>query len=55
MTIKGATGGRGTRAISKRYPAEDGIIGATTKQTGHKMQLEPQSSNVSRRLGKGIE
>lgn len=47
-------GGRGTKEISKRYPAVDGLTAETTKQTGHKEQLEPVKSNVSRRLGKGI-
>lgn len=54
-TITGSTGGSGTKAISKKYPAEDGLTGATTSQTGHKEQLEPQdSSNITKIQRQGI-
>lgn len=54
MTIKGPTGGKGTRALARRWPVEDGIIGGTTSQTGHKMQLEPRESNITEIERKGI-
>lgn len=45
MTISGATGGSGTRAIANRYPVTRGLTGGTEKQTGDKMQLEAQGIN----------
>ena len=55
MTIVGKTGGRGTAAISNRYPAVDGLTGGTTTQTGHKMSLVPQETKVSCKLKRGID
>jgi len=54
MTIQGPTGGKGTRALARRYPAEDGIIGGTTSQTGHKIQLEPRESKITKIERQGI-
>jgi len=48
MTI-GPSGIR-TKAIRHEYPYTDGLTAETTKQTGHKEQLEPQDkSNVPER------
>ena len=32
--------------VKTRYPVTDGITAGTTKQTGHKMQLEAQKTLV---------
>lgn len=45
-TVVGDTGGRGTRAISKVYPVEKGLIAATTTQEGNKISLEAQKSRL---------
>lgn len=56
MTITGTTGGSGTRAISKGFPAVDGLTGGTTKQTGHTENLLPQEySNVPKRERRGFD
>ena len=49
------TGGRGTAAISKRWPVDDGIIARTTTQEGHIMNLIPEeSSKVPKRERVGL-
>ena len=55
MTITGSTGGSGTKAISKRYPAVAGLTGGTTSQTGNKENLEVQDySNITKIEKTGI-
>ncbi len=49
------TGGRGTRAISKRYPSVDGLTAETTSQIGHEDRLIPQEdSKVEQKDSEGI-
>lgn len=49
------TGGRGTRALSKRYPAVDGLTAETSSQVGHKENLIPTSGSlIPRRLKAGL-
>lgn len=43
MTI---TGTKGTRAVSNRYPVEDGITAETTTQEGHTMNLIPEEQSL---------
>jgi hypothetical protein len=54
MTITGSTGGKGTRAIANRDPPTSGLTAGTTKQEGRISNLVPLTSNVSRRLARGI-
>jgi hypothetical protein len=46
MTITGTTGGIGTRAVSKRYPVEEGLSGGTTLQKTESPKLEVQEQNL---------
>lgn len=49
--VVGTTGGAGTRAISKRFPAVDGLTAGTTNQVGRITNLiYQQSSKVPLRL-----
>lgn len=49
MTVQGHTGGRGTRAVSKRYPATTGLTLATTSQKGRVANLIPKKKSLVRR------
>ena len=43
------TGGIGTRAISKKYPATSGLEAETTKTAGRKTNLIPIKGSLVRR------
>jgi len=47
MTISVATGSIGTRAVSKRYPPEEGLEAGTTKQKKESPSLEAQEVNLT--------
>jgi hypothetical protein len=40
--------------VKTRYPVVDGLTARTTKQTGHKEQLEPTKSFVRQRIKAGV-
>ena len=46
MTVTGETGGIGSLAIATRYPVVEGIIAATTKQTGTILNLIVQEKSL---------
>lgn len=48
MTVVGPSGGIGTRALSRRYPVDEGLVAGTTKQTGRRT-LRPQKSFILKR------
>jgi hypothetical protein len=55
MVVVGATGGKGTRAIAKRYPVTSGLTAGTTKQEGRQKNLVPtDGSFVSRKNKIGL-
>lgn len=53
MTV--GPGTKGTRAIARRYPVDDGLIAETTTQTGHQENLKAEEGSlVPRRNKAGI-
>ena len=55
MTVKGTTGGKGTRAIATRYPVTSGLTAGTTKAKGRQLNLTAErGSLVRRRMKKGL-
>ena len=44
----------GEKELSKRWPVEDGLTAATTKQEGHIENLIPETSLISERERKGL-
>lgn len=44
-----ATGVKGTRALSNRYPTEEGLTAGTTKQVGNP-RLVPEQSFVTEKV-----
>ena len=54
-TIKGETGSKGTQAIATRFPVTEGLVGATTKQTGTTLNLVVQEKSlVSKKDKEGL-
>lgn len=49
MTIQEGPGGKGTKILSNKYPAVEGLTGATTKQTKDR-KLEPTSKSYLRKI-----
>lgn len=49
MVVEVATGTIGTRAVSKNYPAEEGLEAGTTKQKAESPSLEAETDLTPKR------
>ena len=54
MTVKGDTGGIGTKGIKTKYPVTEGLILGTTKIKGKTINLVSKTSIVSQDEQEGL-